>query len=66
MQLGIVGLGRMGGNIVRRLDARTAINAWCSTAAPTRCAALAQEGADSRGGSRRSRRASSKRRAPSG
>ena len=45
MQLGMIGLGRMGGNIVRRLMQRTAIAASSSTRAPTRCAALAGEGA---------------------
>ena len=31
MQLGMIGLGRMGANMVRRLDQKGGTNAWSST-----------------------------------
>ena len=45
MQIGIVGLGRMGGNISRRLMQAGHIPAWCSTSMRKRVKALAKDGA---------------------
>ena len=45
MQLGMVGLGRMGSNIVRRLMARRAPTASATTSAPTRWPRSTAEGA---------------------
>ena len=58
MQLGMIGLGRMGANLVRRLM-RDGHAASSTTSTPTPCTALAGEGAagaDSLGGLRRQAR----------
>ena len=47
MQLGMIGLGRMGGNIVRRLDEDTAIPPLCTTKTPKRSPRLVADGATS-------------------
>ena len=45
MQLGMIGLGRMGANMVRRLMQRRAISAWCTTCRRRRCRDWSKEGA---------------------
>ena len=65
MQLGMIGLGRMGANMVRRLM-RAGTSASSTTSRPDAVAALAGEGATGADVARGLRRASSRRRAPSG
>ena len=65
MQLGMVGLGRMGANIVRRLDARRpSVRGYRRQ--PGRGPALADEGDDRRRLARGARREARRRRGPSG
>ena len=65
MQLGMIGLGRMGGNIVRRLMSRDTRRVVYDKD-PKAVAALAAEGADRRDHAGRFRRKTDARRAPPG
>ena len=65
MQLGMIGLGRMGANMVRRL-LRNGHRASCTTAARSAVTELASAGAQGAASLQRVRRRSSASHAPSG
>jgi 3-hydroxyisobutyrate dehydrogenase-like beta-hydroxyacid dehydrogenase len=48
MQMGVIGLGKMGGNMVRRLAGR-ATDGWCSTRMPRPLKHWLERGARGRG-----------------